>query len=94
MPLIMAAGHNNTIGHRPKLLILSTNSDLVSSPLPVGTPLEHIILVFPVCECFVQSACTSWSLNFRHIVTAHRHEFTASGPVAENDFLGHLAANG
>ena len=43
MPLIMAAGHNNTIGHRPKLLILSTNSDLASSPLPVGTPLEHIV---------------------------------------------------
>ena len=42
MPLIMAAGHDNTIGHRPKLLIQSTNSDLVSSPLPVGTPLEHI----------------------------------------------------
>ena len=42
MPLTMAAGHNNTIGHRPKLLVLSTNSDLASSPLPVGTPLEHI----------------------------------------------------
>ena len=24
MPLIMAAGHNNTIGHRPKLLVLPT----------------------------------------------------------------------
>ena len=74
MPSIMATGHNNTIGHRPKLLILSTNSDLVSSPLPVGTPLEHIILVFPICECFVQSACTLRSLNFHHIVTPLLHQ--------------------
>ena len=42
MPLIMAAGHNSTFGHRPKLSVLSTNSDLASSPLPVGTLLEHI----------------------------------------------------
>ena len=27
---------------RPQLVSISTTSDLASSPLPVGTPLEHI----------------------------------------------------